>query len=961
MTLYDNSLITVNDCNSNFFAKKEDIDENSRADVTQRGLMEINNSALIMIYKGELSQNYNELKDYQIIIITEIITMEMAESLNQYCRNRKKAFIYTAQFGLSSFLFSDFGDDFIVEDLNGKESEQYFIKSITNSCPGIVEIEPIEILKNGKKIKKYLKLGTGDFVTFKKIKGMNELNDTPPRPIRVLSNTKFTIEDTSKFQEFLDFGIVEEVKIPYPLVYKPLSEAKDFIYCDENNEEDINDEFNCEIINDENHFSEDNNDNDHYLWIKMFNSVNNNENFNNNSNELMHLAVLTLHEFFNKYQFLPHYSQQKEIDECIEISLKIFSEAKKEKKKWVNNIEKIDKIFLTKICKFSKFNFVPMTYILGGIISQEILKYIGLYKPSNQWVYFNFLNLINEDNLNINIQNKELDDELNKNLVLFLLFGKEKINQIKNTNILIIGLNDIGYEIVRIFIMLDLFTPNNNIIILEDNKNQIDEKMNDLEINGKNNNIKIISEHININDNLSEKDWWKNSIIIIDTLSYNINPKEKVFIIKNSKKDNKILFDINISGTVGSYELILPKELKTIINNNKEYLEKEKIDTPEGPNENEDKNRIEENIDITNEKNEEYKNIYSLEESLIWSKKCFENYFIYNIKYLNELVNKSDSEKEMENYLNDLIEKENNNENILKLIRTLKKLISLKLSMSFELIVFYTIEIFQELFEFSVDEILQKYPSDLIKGENGKKYWSGKRPEPIRIKFDINNEEHYQFIYCITYFLCHILEFEKIDEKLKNFKIIAESYVLKQFDLTLIKKANNSDFFNIEKISLIKFLGDILKVNKIHFKELEINYYENIQNIDDIHKINNQIKFIILASNIKLNNYGINNKNINDSISLMLKINNYLPSVLSSISGLVVIQLFNMFNDIYFLDFIKSIKEGRDNKEIINDNSKENLNIININKDDKNNISFYKNSIFNLASNIYLLYDINDL
>ena len=45
MTLYDNSLITVNDCNSNFFAKKEDIDENSRADVTQRGLMEINNSA----------------------------------------------------------------------------------------------------------------------------------------------------------------------------------------------------------------------------------------------------------------------------------------------------------------------------------------------------------------------------------------------------------------------------------------------------------------------------------------------------------------------------------------------------------------------------------------------------------------------------------------------------------------------------------------------------------------------------------------------------------------------------------------------------------------------------------------------------------------------------------------------------------------------------------------------------
>ena len=925
--------------------------------------MEMNNTALIMIYKGELSQDFGALKDCQIVIITEIITMEVAESLNQYCRNKNKAFIYTLQFGLSSFLFSDFGDNFIVEDLNGKQSEKYFIKSITNSCPGVVEIEPFETIKNGKKNKKFLKLVTGDFVTFKNVKGMIELNDTPPRPIRVLSNTKFTIEDTSKFQEFLDFGIVEEVKIPYPLVYKPLSEAKDFIYYDDNVEEDLNDEYNSEIISDENNFNED--DNDKSFWIKMFNSSNHNENFNNNSNEIMHLAILSIHEYFNEHQFLPHYSQQKEIDECIEISIKIFNEAKKEKKKWVNNLQKIDKIFLEKIYKFSKFYFSPMTNFLGGIISQEIIKYIGLYKPSNQWVYFNFLDLINEDMLNYDFNIKELNVEFNRNIEPLLLFGKEKINEIKNTNILIIGLNDIGYEILRIFIMLDLLTSNNNIIILEENAYEIDEKINSLKQNDKNYNIKIINDKININENLSEKEWWKNSIIIINTLSYNINPKEKIFIIKNSKKDNKILFDININKSIGSYELILPKELKNIINKRGESFSKEEIDTPEGPLENDDKKENENNLNIINDKNEEekkYKNIYSVEESLNWSKNVFENNFNIYIKYLNELINKSDSEKEIEKYMNDLIEKENNNENILKLIRTFKKLISLKLSMSFDLIVSRSIEMFQELFEFSIDEIYQKYPIDLIESETGKKFWSGSRIGPKRIKFDINNEEHYQLIYCMTYLLCQILEIENIDEKMKDIKKIGEKYELKKYDLTIIKKANNTEFFNIEKISLIKFLGDILKVNKFNFKEIKINYFENIQTIDDIQKINNQLKIIILASNIKLNNYEISiNNNNNEAISLMLKINNFLPSVSSAISGLVITQLFNMFNDVFFIDFIKSKKEGKINNEIIDDNNIENLNKINIINGDRNSIPYYKNSIFNLTSNIYLLYDIIDV
>ena len=201
--------------------------------------MEINNFAIVMIYKGELSNDFSMLSEYNLVIITEIISLETAENINQFCRMKKIGFIYASEFGFSSFLFTDFGDEFIIEDNNGLEPDKYYIKSITNSCPGIVEIDPILNISGEKK---YLNIGTGDFVSFRDVKGMLEINDTPPRPVRVIDKTKFTIEDTSKFQEFTGVGIAEEVKVPRPAIFKPLSDAINVIYYEDVIEDYLNED-----------------------------------------------------------------------------------------------------------------------------------------------------------------------------------------------------------------------------------------------------------------------------------------------------------------------------------------------------------------------------------------------------------------------------------------------------------------------------------------------------------------------------------------------------------------------------------------------------------------------------------------------------------------------------------------------------------------------------------------------
>ena len=953
--------MTKNDLFSNFFAQKEDVDTNSRADITQRGLMEINNFAIVMIFKGELSNDFSILNEYNLVIITEIISLETAQTLNQYCRMKHIGFIYTCEFGLSSFLFTDFGDDFIIEDNNGLEPNKYYIKSISNSCPGIVEIDPI---KNNLGENIYLNIGTGDFVSFKDVKGMTELNDTPPRPIRVINKTKFTIEDTTKFQEFTGVGIVEEVKVPRPAIFKPLSEAINVIYYEDVIEDYLNEDSylgstaskmsNEPLIDDLGIISNIKTSQDNIIineekkenipWIKMFYAEFENESLKNLSNEKMHLAFLALHEYFNIHQDLPNFNKIKENKECIDISLKILSKAKEEGFRWAINLCKIDKPFLDNVFKFCKFKFTPFTNYLAGIVAQEVIKFTGLYKPISQWVYFNFFNLLNISKVNDIIEKRNLTEENDKenNIEpnILNIFNEIYNEQIKDVNILIIGFNDISYEMIKLFIILGLLdNKENKIKIVSNNKYDIKEKLEELKHLGKKVDILIIQEKLdlndnNINNNYLKKDWWINSNIIIDTLPFDSNEKEKISLIKNSKENKKILISLNYSKYSANSEIFLP-EIKS-----DNYI------IEETPKPQEEKNEIKIVDDYNDEEDyDKYKNICTLDEALNWSRNYFQDNFIKYIKYLIELINKSHSESDMNKYIDNILSIEKENEKdfdiSIKLIKIFKKLVTFKLGMNYETIVFYSMEIFEELFSKSAQKLLLKYPSDLLLKNTNKKFWSGARKEPKQIIFDINNEEHFQLVYCMTYFFCEILKLPDIKNKMKNIKQIMEKYEPKKPDSN-VKKMKLKEYSYIEKFSLIQFLKSTSQDN-LDFQQLELNLENNNENFDSLEKMNLQLKFIILAANIKLSIFGLNQSNINESISKILKINEVHPSLASTIAGITVMQLYNLINK----------KEEEENENKIEENKMNN-------KDNKDNKKWIKNCVFNLANNTYLFFDINN-
>ena len=864
--------------------------------------------------------------------------MQKAELINSYCRKQNKGFIYASQLGFISFLFEDFGNNFMVIDKNGKKSKKYFIKSISNACPGIVEIAPVEIFKKDKKIKKFLKLETGDYVVFKGVAGMTELNDSPPRPIRVLSKNKFTIEETSRYDEFMGRGIAEEFKIPSPAKFIPLSEAKNNIYF-ENSEKNENDVDNNDKIIDEKIFDieyDEMLDNEikkqfenNVSWMNIFDINNKNETLINNSNSKIHLALLTLHEYFSKYNNLPKFNDEQSLNECITISLTILSKAKKEKEKWADDINDKDKDYLINIFKFCGFSFIHFTKFIGGIVAQEALKFIGLYKPACQWIYFNFSDWINNHIPFITNDKLLKENNIKQDIEQYMNLNKEKIKLLKNANIVIIGFNDIGYELLNLFSRINIYK---NIIIVDIKKDENYYEINKLKEVYE---FKIVIDN-NLMSDISEKDWWKNSKIIIDTLSHKFNSNEKELLVEKCYENNKILISVNANKSLGSFELILPSEFMKKKNSNFA----EEINTPKG-----EKQKIKK---LNNEEDSKYKNVLNLKESLDFSKDIFQNYFSINIMHLNELINRDNSENDMKKYIDELMKKENSNIKILKIIRYLKVLLSLKVGKSFDSVVLASCELFQELFQFSIDEILFKYPEEYVELGKHKKFWTGKRYPPKPIKLDINNEVHFQVLYLITYFLCQILDIREFQKKMKNIKTIAQKYELKVYDSSIQKRAKSEDFFDIEKNSLIRFLEMFGKANKFQFKELKFEIYDN-NDINDIDKMSKHLKFIIFVSNLIRENYGIiSSNNIYKEISLLFKINNIFPSTSSSISGLILFQLLFMFNDSDFIEFI-SLKEEEKNE------IKEEKNEI---KKEKNfDFSLYKNISFNSAQNIYLFYN----
>ena len=362
VSIIDNNICRINDLCSNFYISKNDINIKTREESCYNKLKSLNPYVKVTKHKGIYKE---DIKKFNVIIITEIMRINELYELNNICRRNNINFIYTLNLGLTGFLFNDYGDDHYIYDINGEKKLTYNIFKIEEKEDNyeiFLEIEDNEVFQ----------LKQGEYVIFKEVKGFEFLNDGKPREILVSKDFSFEIknENNNKIKnenKFIYNGIIEEYKMPKKIKFNPFKDN----------------------------------------FINFSNNYINIDASKIKSNVLLHCAFVGLHFYYCMNNKLPELNDLKQVEEVIDLCHKYYLVIKEKNSNYLkikrkNKIIEFEKEYIIKVLRWCKSEINPLCAFLGGIVSQEALKITGKYMPIYQWLRFDFFETVSNITENVN-------------------------------------------------------------------------------------------------------------------------------------------------------------------------------------------------------------------------------------------------------------------------------------------------------------------------------------------------------------------------------------------------------------------------------------------------------------------------------------------------------------------------------------------------------------------------------
>ncbi|XP_031781456.1 ubiquitin-like modifier-activating enzyme 1 [Nasonia vitripennis] len=402
VTLHDNMICQIEHLGSQFYLNENDIGKN-RAEACCQQLSELNNYVPTRYYSGPLT--YEILKNFSVVVITETSLDEQLR-ISEITHSNNIALIIGETRGLFSQIFCDFGDSFSVIDATGEPPISAMVASISRDNQGVVTC--LDDTRHG--------MEDGDYVTFSEVQGMSELNGCEPRKIKVLGPYTFSIGDTSMYSEYIQGGIVTQIKMPKNLHFRPLKDAL----------------MNPNIV------------------ISDFGKF--------DYPEQTHLAFITLHRFMKHKHRLPEAWNTEDFQEFLNLAINIKSEYKL-------NCDIQEDLFGL-FCKTSCGDFSPMNAVVGGIIAQEVMKACsGKFHPIFQWLYFDAVECLPKCQPEINKENYL--SEGSRYDYFIKIFGKDFLERLANLKYFIVGAGAIGCELLKNFAMLGIATKDGNITVTD--------------------------------------------------------------------------------------------------------------------------------------------------------------------------------------------------------------------------------------------------------------------------------------------------------------------------------------------------------------------------------------------------------------------------------------------------------------------------------------------------------------
>ncbi|KAI8087746.1 ubiquitin-activating emzyme E1 [Gilbertella persicaria] len=402
VTLWDPTPTQMSDLSAQFYLTEQDIGK-PRAQVTQPKLAELNQYVPVHLLEGELTQD--NLKKYKVVVVTDMpLSQQLA--ISEICHANNIHFISTEIRGLFGRIFNDFGSKFEVIDTNGEEPLHGMIANISKEQEGIVTC--LDEVRHG--------LEDGDYVTFKEIQGMTELNDITPRKVKVFGPYSFSIGDTSEFGDYTNGGLFTQVKMPKYIDFKSYKESlsePEFLVSD---------------------------------FAKFDRPIQ------------LHLGFQALSRFVEKHGRYPKPRNEQDANEVFEFT-KILVDSVEEK-------PELDEKLIKELAYQSAGELSPMVAVFGGMTAQEVLKAVsGKFNPIHQYMYFDALEALPTS---VTLTEEECKPVGSRYDGQIAVFGKTFQEKIANTNEFLVGAGAIGCEMLKNWAMMGLGTgPKGHLTITD--------------------------------------------------------------------------------------------------------------------------------------------------------------------------------------------------------------------------------------------------------------------------------------------------------------------------------------------------------------------------------------------------------------------------------------------------------------------------------------------------------------
>ena len=781
--------------------------------------------------------------------------MEFLTQIDKFCREKEEGkeikFIYGVCLGLAGYIFTDFGQSHYIFDENGEEKGTYLVKSISKDEEGLVIIDNIQGTNN-------LKIGDGDFVEFKKVEGMTEVNDKTFE-IKFNDFQSFKIGDTSKFSDYKKGGVIYQVKPKKKKSYFDFLSRISMI-------SDPMHPFNISDI------------------TKL------------GRTELIYMTFFVMHQFYQSCGALPELNNMDQAKQILESVKQMYKMVKDNKIPWYSQIQEMDEKIVLNVARWAAANIQPVCGFFGGILAQEIIKATGKYIPIDQWFIHDFFEAVEniKDDADRTLKNCRYDDQI-------AIFGNEIQEKIQKSNIFMVGAGATGCEFLKNFGMMGFCSNKDTKFIVTDNDNieisnlsrqflfkkeDVGKSKSDVAVHSvqqMNPNFKGEGMQTKVCDEteaiFNEDFWNKQDFIIyaVDSVDARKYIDNKVILYQKPAVDSGTL------GTQANSQIIIPYKTRT-------YNDR----APSG---------VTLKLPVCT-----LRHFPSLIQHCIeWSRDSFSGYF-------GNIINEVKRFFEDYNSFKEKIKNEGSPKFQLTKLKELKMHIDIITKRDIKKMCEYAVQAYTANFDHKIQQLLDSFPPD-YKNKDGSDFWVGSKRLPHPIRFNPNDELCLTYVIKFVQILSHSLGLSLTKEELSpdNIKNICSNITVPEYIKTDVKIDLNAEENKPHPVDLQQNAVNILtekespeqiqarkEVDEI-MKELDGIKREKYdakkispEEFEKDHDENGHIDFIHASANLRARNYTIDECDRNKTKQIAGKIIATILTTTATIAGVVSLQLYTM-------------------------------------------------------------------